>query len=123
MGGAVATAAGGGGGEGGGPPPPGGGGGGGRACPTRGGPPARAPLPSWFPAPPPPSRPPPPTWSPACGADGSARVRAPADHWRARRVRVPADGAMLGMLVAVRRRPLQYHRSTTEGGASRWVGQ
>ena len=60
---------------------------------------------------------------PAYGSDGSARVRAPADHWRARRVRVPADGAMLGMLVAVRRRPLQYHRSTTEGGASRWVGQ
>jgi SAM-dependent methyltransferase len=58
---------------------------------------------------------------PAYGSGGSARVRAPADQWRARRVRVPADGAMLGMLVAVRRRPVQYHRATTEGSASRWV--
>jgi SAM-dependent methyltransferase len=58
---------------------------------------------------------------PAYGSSGSARVRPPADQWRARRVRLAADDATLGLLVAVRRRSLEYHRSTTEGSASRWV--
>jgi len=40
---------------------------------------------------------------PAYGSGGSVRVRPPAGQWRARRVRLPAGDATLGLLVAVRR--------------------